>query len=759
MKKFPINRSNIIIFILAIALLIGTVYGAVINRVLREYQQGRSPYTYTEDSAAAFFPFDEEEAAAIDDSEQLKEGETWAIYMYLNASNLELSGHSQLSDFVEFMISEENEARKAELKQTKRDRVKAFIANEEENGVPLPISYYDADYEKGDQAVIPEESHKVSDDAWGSEILAQFKGAELPDNVTFVVQAGGAPAWRDDQVNPNRTRRFVKEGDQLVEVYDAPITNMGESETLTDFLKFCKENYPADHTMVILTDHGGAMTGFGWDYIFGEDNLTIRELTQAFDDAYGLDENDPPIDLVYFNACLMSNTDVINAMRGVTKYMIAGEEVGLAVYKYYGMLCESLCENPLMNAQQLGKALIDCYVEEITEYGGKVGEPQTTGMGLLDMKKAPLVYDAYAGFARKVLEDVTEEPEILAELSRAVSGSISFAVNSYQVYNVTDLGLWIERMADRYPEDSKNINALIDDAVLYSRNDGYLLDARGISVYFPNYIETTGSLAFALNYIMDISYSKDISTLYYYKLAGCLNEEYTQYCNENGLKVPETINYGAMSILRNSEITLSDEIGNVTAQIDPSAFDILTDARYELCKVNESADTLTYYGEDKFVGSDGGTGILTDFEGKWVSIGGKPFYVEVINIVDNKIIYASPIMYEDYEHKLIIECEVDEETGEDTYKILGIRHNMDEAATIDRNSETLEIGSYITPIYYQSDSNGGRLTKKTGKAVLYNVNTRIQDEELSKGTYRVRIVYENMRGEDAYSAPVFFEIK
>lgn len=756
MKKFPINRYNIVIVFLALAFGALTIIGFQTNSVVKSAQQGRSPYRYSEGLEDVYFPYDEEEAAAIDESDPIAEGETWAVYMYLNGSNLELNGHSQLSSFVEFIVDQEVKEATAQKSADSLARINEFISTEAENNIPMPISFYDEDFNHAVDGAVPEESHEVSKAAWGSDILDVIRQAELPDNVTFVVQPGGAKAWRDPQVNPNRTRRFVKQGDELVEVYDAPISNMGKSETLSDFLTFCRENYPADHTMVILTDHGGAMNGFGWDYIYGDDNLTLKELTEAFDSAYGLNEKDPAVDLLYFNACLMSNTDVINSMRGVTKYMIAGEEVGLAMSDYYGTFFEKFCEDPQMNAEQLGKTLIDTYTQRVTSSGQLLGEPQITGMCLLDMKKAPLVYDAYAEFARTVLEDVADNPKTLARLTRAVAGSINFAVDFYKVYNVTDLGLWVKGLSDLYPDDSAKIIELINDAVIYQRADGYLHDAMGISVYFPNYVENTKSLSVALNYIDNISYSPDISALYYYKLAGCLNEKYKTYCEEAGIKLPDTINYAAMSLLRNSELTAVDELGNVAATIDADTYPILTDARYELCKVDEINNTVTYYGEDRFVGSDGATGIKTDFEGEWVCIGSTPFYVRVINVYDNFIIYESPVMYQDYEHKLIIQCEVIDENGINEYTILGLRHPYDDAATLDRNVEVLRPGSYITPIYYTSDIAGGEITQVNGSTVLYSLNTRIQDEKLSGGTYRVRIVYENMRGEDVFSEPVYF---
>jgi len=760
MKKFPINKTNIIIPILTICLMCLALLGFIYRDALNSVRMGSNPYKYSEGKEDEFFPYSEEEAKAIEESEPIKEGETWAIYWYINGSNLELNGHSQLSDFVEWTVGQEVEAAKEVEKEAKKERITEFVSTEESKGVPIPLTFYNADYVKSNAAGLPEENREISDGAWGSEILDKIKSADLPENYTVVVQPGGATAWRNEQVNPNRTRRFVKNGNELKEVYDAPVSNMADPQTLADFLIFAKENYPADHTMVILTDHGGAMNGFGWDYVYGgDDRLTLRELTEAFDKAYGVDEEKPPVDLLYFNACLMSNTDVINAMRGVTKYMVAGEEVGWTLTDYIETLAEKIKENPDANAMQLGKYIVDSYVTNVTEAGAIKGSPNTTSMGVLDVKKAAIVSDTYMMFARNILENVADNPQLLLECSKAVSSSISFALDSYKGYNVTDLGLWVDGLKETYPKESAKIIELVDDAVIYKRADNYLKDAYGISVYFPNYVETTSSLNVALDYIDNISYSDDISALYYYKLAGCLNDKYAAYCKAQGIKIPKTINYAALSKLRNYELSAADDAGNFTGTVPEAADSIIRDVRYELCKVNEDDDTVTYYGEDRYVNPDLSNGIETDFEGKWVTIGGKRFAVNVINVVDNYILYESPVMYHDFEYKLVIRCEVSGENREISYTIEGLRTPYESMATADRNLTELQPGSYITPIYQTSNINGGEMKAINGPSVLYNINTSICDGELESGKYRARIVFEDMRGDDAYSAPIFFEVE
>lgn len=80
---------------------------------------------------------------------------------------------------------------------------------------------------------------------------------ELPENVTVVIQTGGAAQWQNDVVEADKLQRFVYNSEGLQLVDEQPSASMGDSETLADFLLFAKENYPADKTAVIFWNHGG----------------------------------------------------------------------------------------------------------------------------------------------------------------------------------------------------------------------------------------------------------------------------------------------------------------------------------------------------------------------------------------------------------------------------------------------------------------------------------------------------------------------
>ena len=91
----------------------------------------------------------------------------------------------------------------------------------------------------------------------GTDDLLEVFKVPLPENVKLIIETGGTKGWQNDTMQTRVLQRYVysSEGFELVENLD--LANMGKPETLASFLQFCKDNYPADRTMMLFWDHGG----------------------------------------------------------------------------------------------------------------------------------------------------------------------------------------------------------------------------------------------------------------------------------------------------------------------------------------------------------------------------------------------------------------------------------------------------------------------------------------------------------------------
>jgi hypothetical protein len=103
-------------------------------------------------------------------------------------------------------------------------------------------------------------------------------------------------------------------------------TNMGETNTLRNFISYCKTNYQADNYALVLSDHGRAYSGFCFDYhatppgytsVLG-DCLTPTEVEIAINDNNG-------VEILVLDTCLGGSFEVAWQLRNCVDYMIGSE--------------------------------------------------------------------------------------------------------------------------------------------------------------------------------------------------------------------------------------------------------------------------------------------------------------------------------------------------------------------------------------------------------------------------------------------------
>ncbi len=99
--------------------------------------------------------------------------------------------------------------------------------------------------------------------------------------------------------------------------------DMSSPQTLTDFIVWGVQNYPADHVALILNDHGGGFTGAMADDSDGG-FLNIPDLGKAVADAEKI--TGKKIDILGFDACLMAEAEVAHELKNNANILLASEE-------------------------------------------------------------------------------------------------------------------------------------------------------------------------------------------------------------------------------------------------------------------------------------------------------------------------------------------------------------------------------------------------------------------------------------------------
>jgi hypothetical protein len=134
--------------------------------------------------------------------------------------------------------------------------------------------------------------------------------------------------------------------------------NMGDPETLENFLTWGIEAYPADNVMVILMDHGGGWRGICVDNSVpgNADLLTPSEVGQAFKAAY--EQTGRKIDMLAIEACEMGALDFVYEVRDYVDHFAGSEETMLAMFQFlYLPILLQLGLDPGMDMGELGQVM------------------------------------------------------------------------------------------------------------------------------------------------------------------------------------------------------------------------------------------------------------------------------------------------------------------------------------------------------------------------------------------------------------------
>jgi len=374
-----------------------------------------------------------------------------------------------------------------------------------------------------------------SENGFASTDMSEMMEVELPDNVQVVIQTGGSFSWDNDFVTANRTCRFLYAGSEIEQVDELELQNMGERDTFADFLSFCNENYPADHQAVIIWNHGGgSVAGVAFDEVFDNDSLTIIDIYDALSSVFGYSEENPPIELMGFDACLMATVDTAFALNGVAKYMVASEETEPGCgWNYTGFL-QVLADNPGIGGATLGKAICDSYYEGCDINASADG----VTLSVIDLTKAPLLMAAYNNVGVEALATACEDSGVLTYFGRNADSCEKYGPNDDNegYTNMVDLGDLVNSCSDYLPETAQTLTALLEDCVVYKINGEYRSQSSGLSCYYP-FDMNEDSFRYATDFLMN----KPYQYLYEYLITGDLSDEgYDFYESMTYADVPDT---------------------------------------------------------------------------------------------------------------------------------------------------------------------------------------------------------------------------
>ncbi|NTU82105.1 MAG: hypothetical protein HGA45_22455 [Chloroflexales bacterium] len=293
-------------------------------------------------------------------------------------------------------------------------------------------------------------------------------------------------AWDStDAGNWDGTKRLlVRPGmtpDAWTSAEDLGELNTGDPANLADFITWGVTSYPADHYALIIWSHGAAWQGLAIDDTSGRDGLTLPELRTALISARER-AGYATLDLIGFDACLMSQLDVLETIAPFAQVAVASAELEPTQGWAWDVWLDALAANPEQDAYAIAPVIVDSY---ISSYQG-------TGTGDATLAAFDLTQvDKIAEHLGRLADALLAEPQAShAALSQARARADTYAPDSDEEYSAVDLG----QLAQLLPAQGATYKVAaaaeaLASAVRQARLANGLgpdhRDASGVSVYFP----------------------------------------------------------------------------------------------------------------------------------------------------------------------------------------------------------------------------------------------------------------------------------
>lgn len=613
-----------------------------------------------------------------------------------------------------------------------------------------------------------------------SKDLVEAMQVDFPEGVEFIVQTGGANKWELNALGSDAMYRLRRAGEGYDILEKIPNANMGDPRTLTSFLKFCEENFPADRKMLILWDHGGGSAGgICYDELYGDDALSYYELKTALTAAYGPEPKSKPLEIIGFDACLMATVDTAGVCAPFANYMVASQETEPSCgWEYQGFFSE-LVKNPAMDGAELGRIICDTYLQGCKD----ISRDKNATLSVVDLAKTERLAMMLSLISYEGIASLGENPSTFyAKMGRSAKRADVYGSG------MMDLGSMVQANADIFSVFGDRLLQALRESVVYKVGGRFRAKSNGISVFYPTPKEveeydTYGKSAQAGG-------MKSFYYLFEPLIRGKLSDEATSFMTalpyyaksfeemeaEQGTpedlslsEVPEVTRESlesASNFTDTSDMGFDDHPVRITVDddnttrtqiaIDPEKMEFLESVTFLLGICDDDGNVEITLGEDSDVGGDWEAGVFIDaFRGVWGSLNGYIVSLKVASITDDYVLYNVPIKMDGQRYDLKVAYSFTDKE----YQLLAAQLSDSETGGVPSRQDRLLVkGDTITTVFIQLDEEGGYTYQEHATFTLEDTPV-FYEVDLDDGRYGFVFQLTDAQGNSYLSEMSYVDIK
>jgi clostripain len=271
--------------------------------------------------------------------------------------------------------------------------------------------------------------------------------------------------------------------------------NMGDPNTLKDFVTWAMTYFPADNYALILWNHGSGWKkwvpwdtevgrGVCWDETNGGDYLTLQETGQAMTGKY--------VQLLGYDACFMHMVEVVYQVKANARISVGSEDSEPNDGWPYDTILADLNATPVMTPHTLGAVIVQRY---IASYGSAGSATQSA----VDNSDFSGLVTAVDNLAQALITEINAGNWTQVQQARSETELI------YYPYYI-DLYHFAQKIQTYVPgaaSEAQAVMANLGIAVYAEANGSWAPNEHGLSIYYPldeaSYSASYSTTAFAID--------------------------------------------------------------------------------------------------------------------------------------------------------------------------------------------------------------------------------------------------------------------
>ena len=606
----------------------------------------------------------------------------------------------------------------------------------------------------------------------------------LGDKMNIIVYTGGCSKWKGFGISNSSNQYYQIKNGQLNKLKEESGKVMTDPDTLSNFIKYCTSNYPANRNELIFWDHGGgSVSGYGYDEKYAKKgSMDLAGIRKA------LKDGGTSFDFIGFDACLMATAENALMLNEFADYLIASEETEPGIGWYYTNWVEHFANNTSMSTVDIGKEIVDDFVTQCA----KKCKGQATTLSVIDLAEfSNTIPDKLSAFSKSVSDKISKEE--YKELSDARFTTREFAESSkIDQVDLADLAINIGT------DEGKALAEALKKAVKYNRTSTNMTDAHGVSIYFPykrtSYVdpacstydqigmdsdyakcikqfaklETSGQIAaggssspmsalFGLGGSSGSSGSADvISSLLGAFMSGSssdrsidgLDSSNTSFMSDGDNS--ETADYLAEHYFDPTNLVWEENDGKYTMELSDSQWDMVHSV--EMNMFYDDGEGYIDLGLDNLFTTDGDT-LIADTDRNWVAINGQPvayYHIDTFKDDDGKNTdtgYVPAMLNGDRVNLMIVL-----KNGEGYIAGAASDYVNNETDTVAKSSSELTPGDELRFIcdFYSYDMKY-QDSYFLGEPMTVTSDMKVTNEDVGKGEVRITYLFTDIYNQEYWS--------